>query len=94
VSDASKITASHRERLCLVYVRQSTLDLCGMTGTLIADVDGIYDPSAYSGRMVLGLKGTISEAELHLIKGPADRRDAAQGGQGRAAGRAAGRTGA
>jgi hypothetical protein len=69
VSDASKITASHRERLCLVYVRQSTLDLCGMTGTLIADVDGIYDPSAYSDRLVLGLKGTISEAELHLIKG-------------------------
>jgi DNA invertase Pin-like site-specific DNA recombinase len=153
VTDVSKITASHRERLCLVYVRQSTLaqtranteslerqyelagqavtlgwaraqvrvvdadlglsgadaagregfqhlvsevalgrvglvigleasrlarsssdwyqllDLCGMTGTLIADGDGIYDPSAYSDRLVLGLKGTISEAELHLIKG-------------------------
>jgi len=146
VTDVSKITASHRERLCLVYVRQSTLaqtranteslerqyelagqavtlgwareqvrvvdadlgrsgadaagregfqhlvsevalgrvgliigleasrlarsnsdwyqllDLCGMTGTLIADGDGIYDPSAYSDRLVLGLKGTISEA--------------------------------
>ena len=153
MTDVSKITASHRERLCLVYVRQSTLaqtranteslerqyelagqavtlgwareqvrvvdadlgrsgtdaagregfqhlvsevalgrvglvigleasrlarsssdwyqllDLCGMTGTLIADGDGIYDPSAYSDRLVLGLKGTISEAELHLIKG-------------------------
>jgi len=153
VTDVSKITASHRERLCLVYVRQSTLaqtranteslerqyelagqavtlgwareqvrvvdadlgrsgadaagregfqhlvsevalgrvglvigleasrlarsssdwyqllDLCGMAGTLIADGDGIYDPSAYSDRLVLGLKGTISEAELHLIKG-------------------------
>ena len=153
MTDASKITASHRERLCLVYVRQSTLaqtrvnteslerqyelagravtlgwgreqvrvvdadlglsgadaagregfqhlvsevalgrvgliigleasrlarsnsdwyqllDLCGMTSTLIADGDGIYDPSAYSDRLVLGLKGTISEAELHLIKG-------------------------
>ena len=153
MTDASKITASHRERLCLVYVRQSTLaqtrvnteslerqyelagravtlgwareqvqvvdadlglsgadaagregfqhlvsevalgrvgliigleasrlarsnsdwyqllDLCGMTGTLIADGDGIYDPSGYSDRLVLGLKGTISEAELHLIKG-------------------------
>jgi len=139
VTDVSKITASHRERLCLVYVRQSTLaqtranteslerqyelagqavtlgwareqvrvvdadlgrsgadaagregfqhlvsevalgrvgliigleasrlarsnsdwyqllDLCGMTGTLIADGDGIYDPSAYSDRLVLGL---------------------------------------
>lgn len=153
MTDVSKITASHRERLCLVYVRQSTLaqtrvnteslerqyelagravalgwdrervcvvdadlglsgadaagregfqhlvsevalgragliigleasrlarsnsdwyqllDLCGMTGTLIADGDGIYDPSEYSDRLVLGLKGTISEAELHLIKG-------------------------
>lgn len=45
------------------------LDLCGMTDTLIADGDGIYDPSAYSDRLVLGLKGTISEAELHLLKG-------------------------
>jgi len=153
VSDVSKITASHRDRLCLVYVRQSTLaqtrvnteslerqyelagraaalgwdrervrvvdadlglsgadaagregfqqlvaevalgraglvmgleasrlarsnsdwyqllDLCAVTGTLIADGDGIYDPAAYSDRLVLGLKGTISEAELHLIKG-------------------------
>jgi starvation-inducible outer membrane lipoprotein len=33
-----------------------------VTGTLIADGDGIYDPAAYSDRLVLGLKGTISEA--------------------------------
>src|SRR6266700_213098 len=45
------------------------LDLCGMTDTLIADGDGIYDPAAYSDRLVLGLKGTLSEAELHLLKG-------------------------
>jgi DNA invertase Pin-like site-specific DNA recombinase len=44
------------------------LDLCALTGTLIADGDGIYDPADYSDRLVLGLKGTISEAELHLIK--------------------------
>jgi DNA invertase Pin-like site-specific DNA recombinase len=153
MTDASKITSSHRSRRCLVYVRQSTLaqtranteslerqyelagravalgwspgqvqvvdadlglsgaqaanregfqelvaqvalgraglilgleasrlarsnsdwyqllDLCGMTDTLIADGDGIYDPGAYSDRLVLGLKGTISEAELHLLKG-------------------------
>jgi len=153
VTDIWKITASHRERLCLVYVRQSTLaqtranteslerqyelagravalgwdrervqvadaglglsgadaagregfqqlaaevalgraglvmgleacrlarsnsdwyqllDLCGVTGTLIVGGDGIYDPAGYSDRLVLGLKGTISEAELHLIKG-------------------------
>src|SRR6266571_1962481 len=46
-----------------------TSHLCGVTGTLIADGDGIYDPAAYFDRLVLGLKGTISEAELHLIKG-------------------------
>jgi hypothetical protein len=40
-----------------------------VTGTLIADGDGIHDPAACSDRLVLGLKGTISEAELHLIKG-------------------------
>jgi DNA invertase Pin-like site-specific DNA recombinase len=45
------------------------LDLCGMTDTLIAGGDGIYDPPACSGRLVLGLKGTLSEAELHLLKG-------------------------
>jgi DNA invertase Pin-like site-specific DNA recombinase len=44
------------------------LDLCALTGTLIADGDGIYDSADYSDRLVLGLKGTISEAELHLIK--------------------------
>jgi DNA invertase Pin-like site-specific DNA recombinase len=45
------------------------LDVCALTGTLIADSDGIYDPADYSDRLLLGLKGTISEAELHLIKG-------------------------
>jgi len=45
------------------------LDVCALTGTLIADQDGIYDPGEYSDRLLLGLKGTISEAELHLIKG-------------------------
>jgi DNA invertase Pin-like site-specific DNA recombinase len=153
MTDASKITASHRSRRCMVYVRQGTLaqtranteslerqyelagravalgwspgqvqvvdadlglsgaqaanrggfqelvaqvalgrvglilgleasrlarsnsdwyqllDLCGVTDTLIADGDGIYDPAAYSDRLVLGLKGTLSEAELHLLKG-------------------------
>jgi DNA invertase Pin-like site-specific DNA recombinase len=44
------------------------LDVCALTGTLIADSDGIYDPADYSDRLLLGLKGTISDAELHLIK--------------------------
>ncbi len=44
------------------------LDVCAMTGALIADSDGIYDPGDHSDRLLLGLKGTIAEAEHHLIK--------------------------
>ena len=44
------------------------LDLCALTGTLIADQDGIYSPSDFNDRLLLGLKGTMSEAELHLIR--------------------------
>ncbi|MHB1891528.1 MAG: recombinase family protein [Acidimicrobiales bacterium] len=45
------------------------MDLCALTNTLIADSDGIYHPGDYNSRLVLGLKGTIAEAELHLIRG-------------------------
>ena len=44
------------------------LDLCAMTDTLIADTDGVYHPADFNDRLVLGLKGTMSEAELHLIR--------------------------
>jgi DNA invertase Pin-like site-specific DNA recombinase len=44
------------------------LDLCALTDTLIADTDGIYHPASYNDRLVLGLKGTLSEAELHLMR--------------------------
>ena len=44
------------------------LETCALFGTLIADLDGIYDPNQYNDRLLLGLKGTMSEAELHLIK--------------------------
>ena len=44
------------------------LDLCGFRRCLIGDYDGIYDPSLINGRMLLGLKGQISELELHTIK--------------------------
>lgn len=44
------------------------LELCGIFGTLIADLDGIYDPGNFNDRLLLGLKGTMSEAELHIIK--------------------------
>jgi DNA invertase Pin-like site-specific DNA recombinase len=45
------------------------LDLCGHTGCLIADRDGIYDPGSVNGRLLLGLKGAISELELHTLRG-------------------------
>jgi DNA invertase Pin-like site-specific DNA recombinase len=45
------------------------LDLCALCDTLIADVDGVYHPADFNDRLVLGLKGTMSEAELHLIRG-------------------------
>jgi DNA invertase Pin-like site-specific DNA recombinase len=44
------------------------LEICALFGTLIADLDGSYDPSQYNDRLLLGLKGTMSEAELHLLK--------------------------
>jgi excisionase family DNA binding protein len=48
------------------------LDLCALTGTLIADSDGIYSPQDFNDRLLLGLKGTMSEAELHLIRARLD----------------------
>jgi DNA invertase Pin-like site-specific DNA recombinase len=44
------------------------LEICALFGTLIADLDGVYDPSQYNDRLLLGLKGTMSEAELHVLK--------------------------
>jgi excisionase family DNA binding protein len=48
------------------------LDLCALSGTLIADSDGIYSPQDFNDRLLLGLKGTMSEAELHLIRSRLD----------------------
>src|SRR5215211_1428788 len=48
------------------------IDLCALTGTLIADSDGIYSPADFNDRLLLGLKGTMSEAELHLIRARLD----------------------
>jgi DNA invertase Pin-like site-specific DNA recombinase len=48
------------------------LDLCALTGTLIADADGLYSPADFNDRLLLGLKGTMSEAELHLIRARLD----------------------
>ena len=44
------------------------LDLCALVDTLIADADGLYHPGVINDRLLLGLKGTISEFELHLIR--------------------------
>lgn len=44
------------------------LELCALFRTLIADLDGVYDPTQYNDRLLLGLKGTLSEAELHVLK--------------------------
>src|SRR3954463_10150490 len=45
------------------------LDVCGHRQCLIADRDGVYDAGCANGRLLLGLKGTISELELHLLRG-------------------------
>jgi len=44
------------------------LDLCALTNTLIADSDGVYHPGLHNDRLLLGLKGTMAEAELHVLR--------------------------
>lgn len=44
------------------------LEICALTHTLILDEDGLYDPGRFNDRLLLGLKGTMSEAELHVLK--------------------------
>lgn len=44
------------------------LEICALADTLILDEDGVYDPTNFNDRLVLGLKGTMSEAELHVLK--------------------------
>ncbi|PZG85198.1 recombinase family protein, partial [Streptomyces sp. NTH33] len=60
-SEMSRLARSGRDWYQLV-------ELCALSGAVLADLDGVYDPAEYNDRMLLGLKGTISEAELHLIK--------------------------
>jgi len=58
------------------------LELCGVTDTLIGDNDGVYHPALFNDRLLLGLKGTMSEAELHIIRARLDggiRNKAARG---------------
>src|SRR6202008_4283154 len=44
------------------------LELCALADTLILDEDGLYDPRQFNDRLLLGLKGAMSEAELHLLR--------------------------
>src|ERR1700681_3860577 len=44
------------------------LEICALTDPLILDEDGLYDPSQFNDRLLLGLKGTFSEAELHILR--------------------------
>ena len=69
------------------------LELCGMTGTLICDEDGLYDPRNFNDRLLLGMKGQLSEAELHFIRARLRRRDHLQGPPRRAGHPAARRPG-
>jgi DNA invertase Pin-like site-specific DNA recombinase len=44
------------------------IEPCALTNTLILDEDGVYDPGQFNDRLLLGLKGTMSEAELHILR--------------------------
>jgi len=44
------------------------IDLCGLSNTLIGDADGVYHPALFNDRLLLGLKGTMSEAELYVLR--------------------------
>jgi len=44
------------------------IEICALAGTLILDEDGVYDPASFNDRLLLGLKGTMSEAEIHLMR--------------------------
>src|SRR6185312_9758354 len=44
------------------------IELCAIFRTLLADQDGLYDPTDHNDRLLLGLKGTMSEAELHVLR--------------------------
>ncbi len=66
------------------------LDLAAVSDTLIADADGVFDPGEYNDRLLLGLRGIMSEAELHLLRLRLDagkRRQIEQGTQAVAADR-------
>lgn len=60
------LEVSRLARSCADWYR--LLEVATLAGTLIADEEGVYDPRHYNDRLLLGLKGTLSEAELHFLK--------------------------
>ena len=60
------LEASRLSRSCADWHR--LLELCAWSGTLIIDEDGIYDPNDFNDQLILGLKATMSQAELHFIR--------------------------
>jgi DNA invertase Pin-like site-specific DNA recombinase len=60
------LEASRLSRSCVDWHR--LLELCALSATLIIDEDGVYDPIDFNDQLVLGLKGTMSQAELHLLR--------------------------
>lgn len=59
------LEASRLARSCIDWYR--LLEICALTRTLVVDEEGVYDPSQYNDRLLLGFKGTMSEAELHWL---------------------------
>ena len=60
------LEASRLSRSCTDWHR--LLEICALTGTLIIDEDGCYNPSDFNDQLLLGLKGSMSQAELHFIR--------------------------
>lgn len=64
--EASRLARNHADWYAL-------LDVAALRGTLLADTEGVYDPHNYNDRLLLGLRGILSEAELHVLRMEAGR---------------------
>jgi DNA invertase Pin-like site-specific DNA recombinase len=60
------LEASRLSRSCSDWYR--LIEICALTNTLVIDEDGVYDPTQYADRLLLGFLGTMSEAERHLVR--------------------------
>jgi DNA invertase Pin-like site-specific DNA recombinase len=75
------LEVSRLSRSCSDWHR--LLEICSLTGTLMVDADGCYDPADFNDQLLLGLKGTMSQAELHFLRGrlQGGKRNKAQRGE-------------